>query len=122
MNHGRKKTGGRYIARKKKKKYELSRAQRIVKINLTKKKKIRTSGGKEKQVLLACNIVNVIDKKNKSKKVAIKNVVETKANRFWARQNRLVKGAIIETEIGKAKITNRPGQEGCINAVLISEE
>ena len=55
------------------------------------------------------------------KKAKINNVLETKANKFWARQNRLVKGAIIETEIGKAVITNRPGQEGCINAKIIKE-
>ena len=55
------------------------------------------------------------------KKAKILNVIETNANRFWARQNRLVKGAVIETEAGKAKITNRPGQEGIINAVFVEE-
>ena len=30
-----------------------------------------------------------------------------------------MKGAIIETSAGKARITNRPSQEGQINAVLI---
>lgn len=29
------------------------------------------------------------------------------------------KGAIIETKIGKARITSRPGQSGTINAILI---
>jgi small subunit ribosomal protein S8e len=31
------------------------------------------------------------------------------------------KGAIIDTKLGKAKITSRPGQSGNINAVLISK-
>jgi small subunit ribosomal protein S8e len=31
------------------------------------------------------------------------------------------KGAIIETKLGKAKITSRPGQTGTINAVLVSK-
>ena len=35
------------------------------------------------------------------------------------RRNILTKGAIIETDAGKAKITNRPGQEGTVNAVLV---
>ena len=31
------------------------------------------------------------------------------------------KGAIIETKIGKAKVTSRPGQSGTINAVLLTK-
>ncbi|MDD5778571.1 MAG: 30S ribosomal protein S8e, partial [Candidatus Thermoplasmatota archaeon] len=27
----------------------------------------------------------------------------------------------IDTEMGKAKITSRPGQDGCINAVLLKD-
>jgi len=119
MNIGKKKTGGRYIASKKKKKHSLGRPQRIVKINETKKKIIKTRGGNIKPVLLASNKVNLMDKKGKTKVTEIKNVLETKANRFWARQNILVKGAVIETPEGKAQITNRPGQEGFINAILL---
>ena len=71
---------------------------------------------------LSTNKVNVMDPKTKkAKKVTLKNVLETPSNRFLARQNILVKGAIIETEAGKARITNRPGQEGSISAVLIAE-
>ena len=60
-------------------------------------------------------------KTKKAKKTSIKNVLETPSNRFLARQNILIKGAIIETELGKAKITNRPGQEGSVQAVLVQE-
>ena len=122
MNKGRKRSGGRYKPNRKKKKHELGRPQRVVKISQEKKKKIRVRGGKEKTVLLASDIVNLTTKDKKTKKTKIKTVIETKANRFWARQNILVKGAIIETELGKARITNRPGQEGTINAILIDEE
>jgi small subunit ribosomal protein S8e len=83
-------------------------------------KVIRGMGGKEKNVLLSCDVANVFNSKTKkAKKAKITNVVETKANRFLARQNILIKGAIIETELGKAKITNRPSQEGSINAILV---
>ena len=58
--------------------------------------------------------------KNKtSKKIEIKNVLETPSNRFLARQNIITKGTIVETELGKAKITNRPSQEGVVNGILI---
>jgi small subunit ribosomal protein S8e len=121
MNQGRKTTGGRYKARRKKKKYELPRVQRVVKLKETKTKKMKVQGNKKKTVLLSADIANVTDSNGKTQKAKIKNVLETKANRFWARQNILVKGAIIETDLGKAQITNRPGQEGNINAILIKE-
>ncbi len=60
-------------------------------------------------------------KTGKSKKVRIKAVLETPANREFARRNIIVKGAIIDTEIGKARVTSRPGQDGIVNAVLIEE-
>ncbi len=119
MNEGKKITGGRYHANRKSKKYELAGIPRIVKLRETKMKVLRGMGGNKKNVLLACNVANIIDKKGKAKKAKITNVTETTANRFLARQNILVKGAIIETDLGKARITNRPGQEGSINAVLI---
>ena len=85
-----------------------------------KRKQIRTKGGHTKTVLLSADVANVVVK-GKVQKAIIKNVLETPQNPFLARQNRLVKGAIIETSIGKAKITNRPSQEGCVNCVLIEE-
>jgi len=120
MKYGRKITGGRYKKFRKKKKYELRGLERKVKLSAVKQKKIRARGGNEKIVLLAGDYANVFDPKTKkSKKVKIKNVIETPSNRFLARQNILIKSAVIETDLGKAKITNRPSQEGTINAVLV---
>ena len=120
MNKGRKLTGGLYHANRKKKKDEYPGIPRVVKLRPKKMKVLRTKGGHNKNVLLAEEMVNVVDKKGKTKKVKIKNVIETPSNRFWARQNILVKGAIIDTDLGKARITNRPSQEGSVNAVLIN--
>jgi len=123
MKKGRKISGGRYKKQRKKKFYEKKGITRVVKLKETKRKTLRTRGGKERIVLLTSDEANIIDKKTKkSKKVKIKNVLETPSNRFLARQNILLKGAIIETELGKAKITNRPSQEGSIQAVLIEEQ
>jgi small subunit ribosomal protein S8e len=119
MNKGRKITGGKYHANRKSKRYELAGIPRIVKLREKKSKVLRVLGGNEKVVLLSCDIANITDKKGKTKKAKIVNVIETQANRFLARQNILIKGAIIDTELGKAKITNRPSQEGSVNAVLI---
>jgi SSU ribosomal protein S8E len=48
-------------------------------------------------------------------------VLETPANREYARRGIIVKGAIIQTEMGKAVVTSRPGQDGAVNALLLKE-
>ncbi len=121
MRKGKKITGGRYHKQRKKKKQERSGKNIAVKLGDEKKKTVRSIGGNKKTYLISADTVNLIIEKGKSQKVKINNVLETPSNRFLARQNILRKGAIIETEQGKAKITNRPGQEGCVQAVLISE-
>jgi len=120
MDLGRKISSGKYHSRRKKKLYEKRNQERIVSLAETKKKNIRTQGGNTKTVLLGTNIVN-LTANGKTKKAKITNVIETPQNQFFARQNRLMKGCIIETDQGKAKITNRPSQEGHINAVIIKE-
>ena len=117
---GKKITGGKYIKRRKKKLYERAGQKRVVKLNATKRKSKRTRGGNKKTFLLATKTINV-QIKGKSKKVEIKNVLETPSNRFLARQNILTKGTIVETAEGKIKITNRPTQEGILNGILIKE-
>ena len=118
MKQGRKITGGKYHAFRKKKLYERQSQERTIILGDTKKKQIRVRAGKNRTVLLRANSINLLIK-GKVQKAEIKNVKETPQNRFWARQNRLLKGAIIETSLGKAKITNRPTQEGHINGILI---
>ena len=120
MKTGRKITGAKYHARRKKRLHERDSQTRIVKLGKEKKKLIRGRGGKIKTILISAEFANVLDKKScKSKKAKIKNVLETPSNRFLARQNILVKSAIIETELGKARITNRPSQEASVECILI---
>lgn len=119
MKHGRKISGGKYKKSRKKKLYEKAGNVRTVVLGKLKRKQMRVRGGKLKAVLFSTDEANVIDKKTKKcQKSKIKNVIETPSNKFLARQNVLVKGAVIETELGKAKITNRPSQEGSVEAVL----
>jgi|TARA_Y100000310_G_scaffold306311_1_gene347338 small subunit ribosomal protein S8e len=118
---GRKISGGKYIKARKKKASEIAGQRRIVKLGDTKRKDKRTMGGNKKTFLLKEKSVNIIDNK-KSKKAEIKNVLETPSNRFLARQNILTKGTIVETDLGKVRITNRPTQEGTINGILLKEK
>ena len=120
MKLGRKISGGKYKKSRKKKKYELGHHKRIVSLKETKQKILRVIGGNKKIVLLSVNEINVIDPKTKkAKKAKIKNVLETPSNRFLARQNIITKGAIIETDIGKVRVMNRPSQEGSAQGILI---
>jgi len=65
-------------------------------------------------------VVNVVDtKKNKVLKTKVVQVIENPANPHYVRRNIITKGAIIETEIGNARVTSRPGQHGVLNAVLL---
>ena len=115
-------SGSRYISLRKKKKFELGRDPTSSKLGKRKTKLIRTKSGKRKEITMYSDKVNIINPKTKkSKIVKIKNVIENSANRHFVRRNILTKGTIVETEIGKAKISSRPGQEGSLNAILIKE-
>jgi small subunit ribosomal protein S8e len=118
MKLGRKISGGKYLKRRKKRKYERAGQKRTVKLGDEKRKSVRGLGGHLKTFLLRGKMINV-QQKGKTKKVEIKKVIETPSNRFLARQNILTKGTIVETAIGKVKITNRPTQEGVINGILV---
>ncbi|MCD6447552.1 MAG: 30S ribosomal protein S8e [Thermoplasmata archaeon] len=123
--HGRsqrKETGGRYRPFRKKRKYELGRDPMLATIGEEELKKIRVRGGNYKIRVIAAKYANVTNPKTgETKKVEIKDVLENPANPHYVRRDIITKGAIVLTEIGKAKITSRPGQDGCVNAVLIEE-
>ncbi len=116
----RKATGGRYHASRGKKRFEIGRSPADTIIGITRVKTIRVTGGNTKVRALRCEFANVSDKKTgKVQKVKINSVAENAANPNYVRRNLMTKGAIITTELGKAQIVSRPGQDGVINAVLI---
>jgi small subunit ribosomal protein S8e len=122
MNRGRKISGGKYHSFRKRKSYEVTNQEKIVLLGETKRKSIRVLGGNKKTILLKDESANIsFPGTNNVKKAQIKNVLETPQNKFLARQNRLMKSVIIETSLGKAKITNKPSREGSINAVLLDK-
>ncbi len=118
MNKGKKISGGKYVALRKKKKYEIEGQKRIVKLGEDKRKTLKVRGGATKTVLLRGETINLLVK-GKNKVAKITNILETPSNRFLARQNIITKGTIVQTSEGKAKVTNRPTQEGNINGVLV---
>lgn len=118
MHKGRKISGGKYLKSRKKKEYERAGQKKFPKLGEDKRKTVRVRGGNIKVTLLKGKTINVRTK-SKMQKTEIKNVLETPSNKFLARQNVITKGTIVQTEIGKVRITNRPTQEGILNGVLI---
>ncbi len=84
-------------------------------------KSVRVRGGSRKTIRQYSNTANVVMPDKTMKKVKIIRVLESPNNRHYARMNVMTKGVVIETEVGKARITSRPGQHGVINAVLITQ-
>ena len=85
------------------------------------RKAFRVAGGRVK-VSADASLFASVATKTGVKKAKITNVVQSPANRHYARENLLTKGSIIETELGQARITSRPGQHGVVNAVLVEKK
>jgi small subunit ribosomal protein S8e len=73
----------------------------------------RTRGSNIKVRLMRAAFANISTPEG-MKKAKIKSVAESPDNRHHARMNIITKGAVIETEIGKARVTSRPGQHGIV--------
>lgn len=116
----RKVTGGRRRPAAMKRRAEIGRAPADTHLGETRKRVVRTYGGNQITMALRENFANVTNQKSgETKKVKIETVEKNTANPNYVRRNLLTKGAVIKTELGSARITSRPGQDGIINAVLL---
>lgn len=116
----RKYTGKKYKYFRKKRKRELERPRIDTIIGEDKKKKQRVLGGNFKLKLFSTKFINVTDPStNKTSKVKILRFESNSASKDLNRRHILTKGAVVETELGNARITSRPGQSGIMNGVLI---
>ena len=121
--HKRKRTGGRRRPYRKKRKYEMGSFPTETVVGELKTKADRRRGGNIKIRLVSTDHVNVADPATgKTHKVEIIRVVKNPANVDYSRRGVITKGTIIETPLGLARVTSRPGQDGVLNAVLISKE
>ena len=113
-------TGGFVKKHGKKNRYQRGRDYLPARVGEPKIKEMRSRGGNRKIIVMSTNIANVIVS-GKYQKTKILSVVENSADSQFVRRNIITKGAIVNTEIGKARVTSRPGQEGVVNAVLIEK-
>lgn len=118
----RKSTGGRLRLSRKKRRFEIGTDPLFTLVGKQKLLKVRTRGAGSKIRVLHASFANVMNPAdNKAKKVKIVTVKKNPANPNYVQRNIITKGAFIQTEAGMAKVTSRPGQDGCINAVLVKE-
>ena len=117
----RKQTGARYKDFRKKRQHELGREPSFTKLAKKRIQIIRVMGNNRKLKLLSADTANLYNPTTKAyKQVKIKTITDNPANRHFIRRNIMTKGSVIDTELGKARITSRPGQDGIVNAILIS--
>jgi small subunit ribosomal protein S8e len=117
----RKLSGGKKRAYRSKKKYEQGGYPAETILGEPKRKFSRGLGGIIKVKVLSDKYASVTDPKSgKTQKTEITSVVKNAANVDYNRRGVITKGAEIETALGLAKVTSRPGSDGIINAVLIS--
>jgi len=121
--HKRKPTGGKRKPYRGKRKFEQGSFPVETVLGEPKRKIERGRGGNIKVKVLSEKYACVTDlKTGKTEKAEILRVVKNPANVDYDRRGVITKGAIIETSLGLARVTSRPGQNGVINAVLIGEE
>ncbi len=114
-------TGAKKRANSDKKKSKIGRAPTNTKKADKTSRKIKKGRGKTKKIKLTfIEYANVSTDKGVVK-AKILSVLETRDYPNNARRNIITKGAILETEVGKAVVTNRVGQNpGVVNCKLIN--
>lgn len=123
MNHARsakKRTGGRRRNVRKKRKHETGSAPTETQVGEHKLKIVETRGGNRKVRAIEADTASVATDDGVTS-ATIEDVVENASNPNYVRRNIITKGAVIETDAGRARVTSRPGQDGLVNAVLLDE-
>ena len=116
----RKATGGRKVQARGKRATEISTEKQFALVGEPKRKIYRKTGGNSMVRVMAENRVSINNPKTgKTTLGTIHSVVENESDPNYIRRNILVKGAVIETDQGRVRITSRPGKDGVINGVLL---
>ena len=86
------------------------------------RKMYRKNAGSQTTRLLLANTVNVnIPKEGKTVKATINSVIANDADPNFIRRNIVTKGSVVDTSMGKVKITSRPGMHGVASGILLED-
>ena len=120
--HKRKRSGGRRKIFRGKRAHEMGSDPAATVIGEPRIVAKRARGGTVKLSVLAAKFANVTDPATgKTEKSEIKSVLKNPANVDYQRRGVITKGAILETALGQARVTSRPGQHGVVNAILVQK-
>lgn len=120
--HKRKPGGGRKRAYRGKRRFEAGSFPMETVVGEIRTKVDRGYGGNAKVRLSSTKWVNVSNPATgETKKVDVMRVLKNPANMDYNRRGVVTKGALLETPIGIARVTSRPGQSGILNAILVTE-
>ena len=86
------------------------------------RKMYRKNAGSQTTRLLSANTVNVnVPKEGTTVKATINSVIANDADPNFIRRNIVTKGSIVDTSMGKVKITSRPGMHGVTSGILLED-
>jgi small subunit ribosomal protein S8e len=121
--HKKKTSGGRKRAYRKKRRFEKGFFPAETTRGKLKKKTRRVRGGGVKPRLLDVAYANVSNASTgKTEKAEILRVIKNPANVDYDRRGVITKGTTIETSLGTARVSSRPGQNGSVNALLVPKK
>jgi small subunit ribosomal protein S8e len=117
--YGRKFTGGRKVAMRDRRKFEIDRYPNEAVMGTMEIVSRRIRGNNVKNALKTAEFANVVDPVSKKVvRARILQVTKNSANKDYERRGVITKGALLETESGTARVVSRPGQDGTVNAIL----
>lgn len=117
----RKLTGGKRKNYKTKRSFELGGEATLTEYGTYQKKLTRGRGNTHKIKLLNVEHSNVTDPRSGTTvRSQILRVIRNPVNIDYNRRKIITKSTVIETELGPAIVTSRPGQDGVINSTLVT--
>ncbi|MFB6138633.1 MAG: 30S ribosomal protein S8e [Halobacteriaceae archaeon] len=118
----RTKTGARVVPNRKKRKAQLGRDPTETTVGERRLQTVDARGNDEKVRALSTDVANVALPDGETERATLQDVLENPANPNYARRNIVTRGAIVQTDVGQARVTSRPGQDGRVDAVLLPED
>jgi small subunit ribosomal protein S8e len=116
----RKASGGRRRALRTRRKHETDRYPNEAILGKHQIVVRRVRGNNLKSAMKFVEFANVVDPESKKvTRMKITRVPDNPSNKDYARRGVITRGAIIETEVGTARVLSRPGQDGTVNAILV---
>ena len=119
----RKSTGGRLKQARSKRRTEISSENQFAYLGEEdQRKNYRKTARSQTVRLLSAHEINVNDpKEGKTVRATINTVLENDADPNYVRRNIVTKGAVVDTDIGRVRVTSRPGMHGVVSGVLLED-